>query len=283
VFWLLAIVAGVSAVICAIFLRETYAPVILAKKAERLRKQTGNPNLRSKLDSGLSKAEFFKRSIIRPMKMLVLSLIVFLMSVYVAFAYGILYVLFTTYTFVFEEKYHFSPGSVGLTYIPSGIGMFSSMLCIGIFSDRIIQGYQKNGRTLTPEMRLARRLTVPGTVALPVGLFIYGWGTDKHVHWIVPLIGTVFVGGGVMGCMIPTSTYLIDAFQIYAASAIAANAIMRSLLGALVPLGGLNLYNKLGLGWGNSLLAFISLALIPVPVLFRAYGEMIRKRFPVKL
>ena len=217
------------------------------------------------------------------MKMLVLSLIVFLMSLYVAIAYGILYLLFTTYTFVFEEKYHFSPGSVGLTYIPSGIGMLSAMLSIGVFSDRIIQEHKRKGHTLIPEIRLARRLTVPGTIALPIGLFIYGWATDKHVHWIVPLIGTVLVGGGVMGCMIPTSTYLIDAFQLYAASAIAANAMVRSLLGAVLPLGGLNLYNKLGLGWGNSLLAFIALAMIPVPVLFRAYGEFIRKRFPVKL
>jgi hypothetical protein len=78
-------------------------------------------------------------------------------------------------------------------------------------------------------------------------------------------------------------TYLVDAFTRYAASAIAANTVLRSLVGALLPLSGLRLYNKLGLGWGNSVLGFIALALVPVPVLFAIYGERIRKRYPISL
>ena len=80
-------------------------------------------------------------------------------------------------------------------------------------------------------------------------------------------------------------TYLVDAFHIYAASAIAANSLLRSLAGALLPLAGLKMYNKLGIGWGNSLLGFISLALIAIPVVFSRYGERIRTnpRFQVKL
>ena len=78
-------------------------------------------------------------------------------------------------------------------------------------------------------------------------------------------------------------TYLVDAFTIQAASALAANAVLRSIAGALLPLCGLSLYNSLGLGWGNSLLGFLGLAMIPVPVLFRLYGGRIRKRWPVKL
>lgn len=73
-----------------------------------------------------------------------------------------------------------------------------------------------------------------------------------------------------------TATYLVDAYTIYAASAIAANTVLRSLLGALLPLAGSKMYQTLGLGWGNSLLAFIALALAPVPLLFYRYGERIR-------
>jgi hypothetical protein len=72
-------------------------------------------------------------------------------------------------------------------------------------------------------------------------------------------------------------TYLVDAFTLYAASAIAANTIIRSLVGALLPLAGPSLYQKLGLGWGNSLLGFIATAMIPIPYLFYKYGERIRK------
>jgi hypothetical protein len=78
-------------------------------------------------------------------------------------------------------------------------------------------------------------------------------------------------------------TYLVDAFTRYAASAIAANTVLRSLVGALLPLSGLSLYNKIGLGWGNSVLGFIALALVPVPALFTIYGERIRKRYPISL
>jgi hypothetical protein len=82
----------------------------------------------------------------------------------------------------------------------------------------------------------------------------------------------------------PISTYLIDAFTIHAASALAANTILRSLFGAFLPLVGPPLYNKLGLGWGNSLLGFIALAMVPIPLLFWRYGERLRtsKRLKVE-
>lgn len=80
-------------------------------------------------------------------------------------------------------------------------------------------------------------------------------------------------------------TYLVDAFALHAASAIAANTVLRSLVGALLPLAGPKMYATLGLGWGNSLLGFISLAMLPIPFLFYRYGERIRKhpRFQVDL
>lgn len=73
------------------------------------------------------------------------------------------------------------------------------------------------------------------------------------------------------------STYLVDAYSTYAASAMAANTVFRSLAGALLPLAGPKMYERLGLGWGNSLLGFIALALCPLPVVFYVYGERIRK------
>lgn len=108
-------------------------------------------------------------------------------------------------------------------------------------------------------------------------VFLYGWTADKHVHYIVPIIGTGLVGLGLLATFMPIQTYLVDAFTIYAASAIAANTVLRSLLGALLPLAGQRMYSTLGLGWGNSLLAFIALAMCPIPWVFYKYGERIRK------
>lgn len=74
-------------------------------------------------------------------------------------------------------------------------------------------------------------------------------------------------------------SYLIDAFGIYAASALAANTIVRSIFGAVLPLAGARMYSVLGYGWGNSLLGFIALALVPIPILLNRYGETLRKQF----
>ncbi|KAF2854547.1 MFS general substrate transporter [Plenodomus tracheiphilus IPT5] len=284
VFWILAIAGGICGILVLVVCRETYHPILLERKAALLRKETGNPSLRSKLAKDLPPKQIFTQAIVRPMKMLFMSPIVGLMSLYVAVNYGILYLFFTTVTFVFEGHYHFSSGAVGLAYIGVGVGMMIGMVSLGITSDKIIKKQQALG-DVRPEHRLPLRLTMPGAVGLPIGVFVYGWTVYYKTHWIVPIMFTSLIGLGNLTAMMTIQTYLVDAFTIHAASAIAANTVLRSVFGALLPLAGLSMYDALGLGWGNSLLGFISLAFIPVPVLFKYYGERIRTnpRFQVQL
>jgi MFS family permease len=194
IYWVLAMVSGAASTVALILLRETYSPVILARKAARLRKETGNQALRSKLDTGISHKECFKLAIVRPMKMLLLSPIVASLSWYMAVAYGLLYLLFTTYTFVFEDVYHFSTGTVGLTYIGTGVGMLLGLGILGTATDHVLKKLKAAGKEMKPEHRMPLYLTVPAGICLPVGLFLYGWTTDNHVHWIVPMIGTAIIG-----------------------------------------------------------------------------------------
>lgn len=56
----------------------------------------------------------------------------------------------------------------------------------------------------------------------------------------------------------------------------AANTVLRSLGGAVLPLCGGQMYHALGYGWGNSLLAFLAIAMLPVAWVFMRYGERIR-------
>lgn len=152
---MIAIAYGVCTIAHAAFCRETYAPKILARKTKKLQKETGNTQLRSALDSGLSDKERISRAMIRPFKMFIFSPIVSLMAVYAAFVYGILYLLYTTFTFVFMEYYNFSSRTVGLTYLGSGIGMFLGLFLIGGASDRILKSKAaKHGGELKPEYRL---------------------------------------------------------------------------------------------------------------------------------
>ena len=284
VFWILSIFGGVFGIILFFVGRETYHPVLLEKKAARLRKETGNQDFRSKLAKDIPPKEIFIQAIFRPMKMLFLSPIVSLMALYIAVNYGILYLFFTTITFVFEGHYHFSSGAVGLSYIGIGVGMILGMAVLGVTSDKIIRQQQAKGGEVKPEHRLPLRLTLPGAIALPVGIFVYGWTTQYHVHWIVPIIATSFLGLGNLTALMTIQTYLVDAFTLHAASAIAANTVLRSVFGAVLPLSGLSMYDALGLGWGNTLLGFIALIFIPVPILFKYYGERIRTnpRFQVQ-
>lgn len=74
----------------------------------------------------------------------------------------------------------------------------------------------------------------------------------------------------------------MDTFTLYAASALAANTVIRSIFGAVLPLCGLEMYDDLGIGWGNSLLGFIALAMVPAPWLIMRYGEKLRMKYPIK-
>lgn len=176
-------------------MRESYAYVILERKTRRLRKATGNQNLRSALDTGKKPKELFKISIIRPIKMLFCSPIVFLISLYMAAVYGYLYLMFTTFPRVFVGQYNFSNGSVGLTYLGVGIGSFFGLTFCGAVSDRLVLSLTKrHGGTSKPEYRLP--VMFIGAFLVPAGLFWYGWSADEKVHYIVPIIGTAILGCG---------------------------------------------------------------------------------------
>ncbi|RSL44559.1 hypothetical protein CEP53_011176, partial [Fusarium sp. AF-6] len=295
VFWIITIISGTITVVFFIFAVETYAPVILEKKARRLRKETGNDRLRSKLDAGLSPADYFKRGILRPFKMLLFSPICIICGLYVGLSYAYLYLMFTSLTPLFMRIYHFNTINSGLTFLGLGIGSMIGVLYFSISSDRNMKKMAAKAQTssdeetgeqqqqpvvMKPEYRLPPLRA--GAVFLPAGLFIYGWTAEYKVHWIAPIIGTAVMGVGNLIIFMTLQMYLVDSFTVYAASALAANAVMRSIAGGVLPLAGLPMFDKLGMGWGNSLLGFIAAALIPAPWLFIKYGEHLRKKFELK-
>lgn len=282
VFWILLIAGTIMTGLAMIFLQETNAVVILERKTRKMQKQLKRPELRSAFDRGLPKSQQIKTALVRPIKMLLFSPIVFLMSLYMALIYGLLYLLFTTLSNVFIGQYGFTTGTSGLAYLGIGSGFLFGLFICGKLSDKIMmQLTAKNGGVRKPEFRLP--LMVVGSLLLPIGLFVYGWSAKYKVHWIVPIIGLAPFGIGMMCAFLPIQTYLIDAFSEYAASAIAAATVLRSLFGAFLPLAGPPMYRALGLGWGNSVLALAAILFAPVPLVFWRYGERIRQRFPVDL
>jgi multidrug resistance protein len=279
IFWVLTIVSGVGALISLILQHETYAPVLLERRRARLAKESGNDNLYHMYSdqTNMPKAEIFRRAMVRPILMLFTSPIVMITSIYVGLVYGYTYLLFTSFGRTFESIYGFDERTVGLTFLGFGIGCAIGVFVIGALSDRMVIYFSK-GTEWQPEYRLLPLL--PGSLIVPIGLLWYGWSAQQHAHWILPIIGTAWVGLGTLAIFMPVQSYLIDAFTLFASSAAAANALFRSLMGAFIPLAGPALYQALGQGWGNTLLAAIALIFTPLAWIAFHHGKYIRLRFP---
>ena len=208
--------------------------------------------------------------------MLVLCPIVFFLSLYIAFVFGVVYLLYTTIPSVFEKTYGFDTSQTGLVYLALGLGNVLGWLVATLFSDRyVIKLAKANDGVFEPEMRLT--ISIYFGIFLPITLFWYGWSSFYHIRLASTIISLIPYGFGIMGLFLPITTYLVDSYPMYAASAIAANVILRSVVGALLPLAGPPMYASLGLGWGNSLLGFICVLMIPLPLIFYKFGARLRK------
>ncbi|KAF2869934.1 major facilitator superfamily domain-containing protein [Massariosphaeria phaeospora] len=286
-FYVVFIAACIVTVGLFVLLRETNPSVILERKTLRLRKELSRPELRNVLTSKgdaptPSRRAVMTQGIVRPLKLLFLSPIVLFLSLYLSFVFGLLYLLFTTITQVYIETYGWSPEMCGLAYIGLGLGSFMGVIFVARTSDAtIIRLTKRNNGVYEPEFRLPT--CVFFGIFIPISFFWYGWAAHNQVHWIVPIIGLMPFGLGLMGIFVPVQTYLVDAFPQYAASAVAGVTAIRCLFGAVLPLAGPSMYSSLGLGWGNSLLGFLAVAMIPVPAIIFKYGGVIRKRWPVNV
>ncbi|KAJ4354355.1 uncharacterized protein N0V89_006090 [Didymosphaeria variabile] len=286
VFWVVFIASCCIASGLFILYRETNHVVILDWKTAKLRKEMNRPELQNVMTyqkdaAARSPATVLKQGIIRPLKMLTRSPIVFFLSIYVAFIFGLLYLLFTTITEVYITTYGWSPQLCGLAYLGLGVGFFVGLIFVARTSDATIIKLTKKHGVYEPEYRLAPCLMFG--FFIPISFFWYGWCAYYKVHWIVPIIGLIPFGFGSMGVFMPIQTYMVDSYPQYAASAMAAMTCVRMLFGAVLPLAGPSMYRSLGLGWGNSLLGFVAVGMIPVPALIFKYGTQLRKKSPLKL
>ena len=122
-YWMQLILAGAVWVL-VVTIPETYAPTILASRAKKLRKETGNQDYVTEQDLDLRPvSERLRIFLIRPFQLLFAELIVLLISLYMSVLYGLLYMFFVAYPIVFEQGKGFSHSSTGLMFIPVAIGV----------------------------------------------------------------------------------------------------------------------------------------------------------------
>jgi multidrug resistance protein len=282
IFWVLTIVCFVNTLLGWIFLRETYAPVILAQRKKKLEKDLGVS------DKYTYPGEDFRplwqkilRSFMRPLRIL-LQPIVMTMSIYQAIVFATTYSIYTNMQPIYQGEYGFDTEQVGLLYLGPGLGFLSAVWFLVPRIDTVWKSLAaKNGGKGRPEYRLP--LANVGSTFIPIGLFWFAWTVHFHVWWPVTIAATYFYGIGQIMILNTTSNYYIDSFERYSASAIAAGAVFRSVVGGIVPLFAPKMFEALGYGWGISVFGFLALAIAPAPLIFYYIGARLREKYWIEL
>lgn len=278
VYWTFLIVAGFGYAVFILIVPETYAPAILKKRAKELRKITGDERYRTVAElQPLSFKETAKRSLLRPF-LLLSELIVFLVTIYMSVIYGLLYMFFFAYPLIYEEGKGWSSSKTGIMFLPIAAGV---IVCTAISPwinkhyNSKAQVYRDRGELPPAELRLYPMMV--GCWFVVIGLFPFAWSSAPHISWAGPCFSGFSVGFGFLMLYNPANNYIVDSYQHYASSALAAKTLVRSVWGACVPLFTIQMYHRLGLEWASTLMAFIALACCAIPYLFFFFGARIRK------
>ena len=259
-----------------LILDESYPPTLLVNKARRLRIGSGNWALHARHEEwDPSLSELAVKFGVRPFQML-LTPICFLIALYASFVYGLLYGNLAAFPIVFQQERGWNPLVGSLPFLSLLVGMVFGG-AVNVLNQRFyISKFVANGNKPVPEARLPPQMI--GSVSFAAGCFIFAWTSPKEFHWIGPVIGTVLIGLGFFTIFQSCLNYLIDTFQRYSASAVAANTFLRSVFALAFPLFIPAMYGRIGISWGTSVFGFFAVALIPIPYLFYVFGAQIRQR-----
>jgi hypothetical protein len=271
--------AGVCLVVVFLTIPETYRPVLLVRKAERMRKETGDnryyapkemnkPTIRQRLYNILA----------MPFKILFLEPMLIAIVVYQSFLYGCIYLLFEAYPIVFAEGHHLNPGVSGLMFLPISIGgALGLLLYLIVYSpryNRYVEEYAPD--PVPPEARL--EVTLLAAPLFAISFFWFGWTSYPSISLWSPLIAGGLMGFAILLIFLSLINYTVDAYLFAAASALAASTVSRSIFGAVFPLFARQMFESLNPRWASTVLGIVAAAMIPIPIVLRRYGPYLRSR-----
>lgn len=298
---IIAAMTGLTWIAYFFVVPETYAPVLLRLRAARLTKLStttnGNGNNDEKKVHYLSRldkspqgaaaagphtlAKLLRTSMIRPFRLLFGELIIIVASTYMAIIFGAMYLMFAAFPIVFQSAppngYGFSQAQGGLAFSGMGLGMVLALVYLLFENKRYTRiAAASPGGKASPETRLEPAKL--GAVVLTVGLVLFAVTDAPDFHFLVPILGTVGFGFGMVAIFISSLTYLIDVYTVYGASAMAAATTVRSIFACVFPLFTQTMFTRLGVHWGAAVPAGLAALCMPFPFLFCKYGEKIRAK-----
>jgi len=212
--YLTGIMGASALVLDFLFLQETYPPVVLIEKAAELRRRTRNWGIHAKQEEiEIDFQELIQKNFSRPVKILVTEPIVLLLSLYMAFIYGLLYLFMTAYPIVFQQVHGFNKGIGGLPYFGIIVGEVVAGFCIILQQPWYNRKLNANNGIPIPEWRLPP--VIVGGIAFAGGLFWFGWsGYKPSIHWIVPTLSGLLTGFGLLSIFLQSLNYIVDAYLL---------------------------------------------------------------------
>ncbi|KAJ3747863.1 major facilitator superfamily domain-containing protein [Lentinula detonsa] len=260
-----------------VFIPETYVPVLRKRKAVRLRKSTGDNRYFAPLEkSEINLAQAILISCYKPFQLVLYDRMALLLNTWTSLILGILYLAFQAFPVIFETNHGFNMQDTGLAFLGIGIGMLSGLASQPYWNRVYAREAEKNGGVAPPEARLY--MGEIGGILTPFGLYFLAFTTYPSVHWIVPIIASVFFGAGIYFVFTCVFTYLVTAYRPIAASAMASNSAMRSTFAAVFPLFAGYMYDGLGTVGATALLAGVMTLTVPLPFVYRRIGPRLRAK-----
>ncbi|KDR67702.1 hypothetical protein GALMADRAFT_231873 [Galerina marginata CBS 339.88] len=271
--WISLIIGGVYFIIMIIMTDETRSSVILDKQARNLRKTTGDARYHSVLSENRSNIrEMLYISCTRPISLLFREPIVFAVSAWIGFAWGVYYCMIESIPGVFRTLHGFDQGQVGSVYMTmafgSLLGFFTNM-----FQEKL---YQKNVSARGPQARLY--LACLAGFLFPLSMFMFAWSSVAQVPWAVLIVALTIYVWAIFTIYLAVFTYLADCYGTYASSALAGQSLCRNLMGAIFPLFADKMFRALGYRWANTMFACAALVMSPIPIVLFYFGPRILAR-----
>jgi MFS family permease len=271
-FWSTSIFQTVMIFVAFTAFRETYPPLILKRRAKKMRKTTGDARyytVHERMEEQKSLFSILATALSRPLQLLLFHPVIQIVSIIEGFHYGILYIVLSSFADLWTEHYHVPVDLSGLHYLAVALGEIAGSQLGGRILDAVhrrMRARSADGDT-SPEPEHRIPLMFPAYLIGYIGLLIYGWTAQHQVHWIAVDIGVFIACVGMQTGDMAMSAYMIDAYAEHTSSAAAATRFLQSLGAFLFPLFAPSMYRAMGYGWGNTALAGIGVV-IGLPMVF---------------
>ncbi|KAL6354967.1 hypothetical protein LRP88_12325 [Fusarium phalaenopsidis] len=282
--WIILILSGILLLLVLLFMPETYGPVLLHWRASHYRRITGDSRFYSEHElTGATFLHRLKVSMSRPFLMLT-EPIIMAMTLYITVLYIILFTFLVGWSYIFEKTYGINQGLTNTIFVAMFLGMqFIYVLVPFIYNKtahaiRLSESPEESKRLkFSPEIRLWYAML--GTaIAIPVSLFWMGWTATADISIWSPIIASALFGFGVTGVFICTYLYIIDSYEVYSASALTFASLVRYIAAGGMTVVGIPFYENMGTDYTLTIMACISLALVPIPYLLYFYGHRLREK-----